>query len=621
LREIRQFRSPQSFIVGRMFVDLAQQVAWLDSSNPEARGRDYANTILGYDFGYATERDAGNRLLVDAWMGLNEALRGPASFPDGKVDAEFRRRASALDLFQVAFRARLQEHGLEAVAFNFAAGNFTRAEHYLDWFPLTLASYKYLGFHEYGWPTLMENPARGTKTGALYYRECMAGIRQRYGNRHQVIITEAGLARMYRYPHDPAGDVGWLYPGETISEEEYWESLRWYNSELCKDGYVLGCCLFQVGHAGQWETFRHLGKDNQQRPITLINRMATLSCETPEEGEDGGDGGDGGEGDRPALRKRVEAAQSVLEPALDAAAGLSSRATDLEQLVTSLSQETAGAERLPEGVEALLRRLDGLESALARGGGGLGAGELLALRQRITAVKGRAAGLQPAAQQAGDLTRQAVQARSRLASLTPELTEAAALARQVRVLLAEAAQLTQLGGDPIPQPTMQDVRATLPLHPVERYPIRAPDAIKYILVHHTVTRDDISPERIAEAHVGRGKPGTTYHFLVTGDGALYWTQPLEAVVDQTLNSTLNVESVGVALAGNFTAVAPTDAQITAAADLIAWLLSTLGLGINGVYGRSELDPRVASPGAQWLDGAKFKDKLVAAIERVLRGAR
>jgi hypothetical protein len=37
--------------------------------------------------------------------------------------------------------------------------------------------------------------------------------------------------------------------------------MLWYNSELMKDDYVMGACLFVTGAAGlqRWETFEHLG--------------------------------------------------------------------------------------------------------------------------------------------------------------------------------------------------------------------------------------------------------------------------------------------------------------------------------------------------------------------------
>ncbi len=276
LREIRGGLSPNTFMVGRFFVDQSQQTAWLDSGDPAAAGRTCAEQIINYDFSLAKERGQNGRLLIDAWMSLNESVRGPASFPSGQPDAETKRRLDALDKFQEAFYLRLRVDGLEAVAFNFAAGNFTEGSHYLDYFPRTLTAYKYLGFHEYGWPTL--EPRSDAATAALFYRRAMTEIRKKYGDRHQVIITELGLARMYKYPTSPAGDVGWLYPGETISEDQYWTSLQWYNTELLRDSYVIGGALFNVGHTGKWETFRHLGVDNQGRPILLMDKIATLNA-------------------------------------------------------------------------------------------------------------------------------------------------------------------------------------------------------------------------------------------------------------------------------------------------------------------------------------------------------
>ena len=273
LREIRRDLSPNSFVIGRLFKDNSQQDAWLDSSDPEKRGREYAEEIIRYDFGLAAEKGAGDRLLIDAWMSLNEALRGPASFPGYAVDDQFKRRADAYDGFQDAFRLRLEGEGLQAVAFNFAAGNFTKPEHYLDWFPRTLAGYTYLGFHEYGWPSLKPGP--GVETAALFYRTCMDGIRQQYGDKHKVIITELGLTMAYGHPGSP--DHGWLNSGQPLTQDEYWNALNWYNTEILKDDYVVGGCLFQIGHAGRWVSFRHLGEDSTGQAILLINRIEGLA--------------------------------------------------------------------------------------------------------------------------------------------------------------------------------------------------------------------------------------------------------------------------------------------------------------------------------------------------------
>jgi hypothetical protein len=291
LQEIRRWLSPETFVVGRLHLDPHVQDAWLDSDDPEGKGREFAEKILDLDHGgMALERGENDRLLIDAWMSLNECVPGPASDVyrrhEGEDEAELQKRRkeiearyNAYDRLMVAFRNRLKEKDdeLEAVAFNFGAGNFQKPDHYLNWFPRTLETYTYLGFHEYGWPALSKDLHPDTKSAAGDYQRCMKGIRERYGERFKVIITEAGLARLYKHIEHPPGDVGWLYEGDTISEDDYWRSLEWYNRLLCEDDYVLGSCLFEVGHSGNWETFRHLGVDNEGKPLRIIDKIKSLT--------------------------------------------------------------------------------------------------------------------------------------------------------------------------------------------------------------------------------------------------------------------------------------------------------------------------------------------------------
>jgi hypothetical protein len=605
LHEIRRGLSPDSFIIGRWYVPLDQQNAWLTDPDPEARGRDMANTILRYDFGYATEKVNG-RLLIDAWMSLNESVPGPASFPNEQVSDEFKHRAAALDRFQVAFRDQLQTAGLEAVAFNFGAGNYTKAEHYLQWFPKTLQTYKYLGFHEYGWPTLMPQP--GTATAALLYRTCMAGIRNKYGDRHRVIITEAGLARMYKYPQDPAGDVGWLYRGETISEEQYWKSLEWYNKELCKDAYVKGACLFEVGHSGsKWESFRHLGVDNAQQPILLMDKIAKLN-----EPNGNGNGDGDGNGNVAQLRQRIAQLKTSLTTAAGQIAGIQAQVSrlgaDLEKLAKDaapLADLARRASDLPVQINALRSLVE--QSSLSNKATLLA--QLAALFDRMTAI-------QPDANRAATLPGQLDAMRDKCIPVVKAAEPLPGLEKQVGDLLAEVIRLEQElpGGGPPAEPTWTDLTQTLPKAADKSYPQRGLADIKRVIVHHTGTKPDVTPLRIAQAQVSQGKAGITYHFLVAADGALYRTQPFELAIEQTLVSAVNADGAAVALIGNFTDVTPPPAQLAAAARLIAWLLKSRGLGIAAVFGRRELDGRSASPGNQWQSGAKYRDTLLAAVQ-------
>lgn len=415
LQEIRRGLSPDSFIIGRWPLDTSAQDAMLDSSDPAAAGRQLADQILSYDFGYATERVNGH-LLVDAWMSLNESLRGPASFPNYQVDALFRKRADALDKFQEAFRQRLQTQGLEAVAFNFGAGNYTRPEHYIDWFPRTLQSHIYLGFHEYGWPTLMPQP--GTETGTLLYRPVLEAIRSRFNRPFKAVITEAGLARMYKY-RGASDDVGWLYPGDTIPQDQYWESLKWYNTELCRDDYVVGACLYEVGHSGgRWITFRHLGQDNNAQPITILSRVARLRDEPILVDE------------KPALRQRVTAAETRLAP-LDAQ--LRQAASQVNQVSTSLAGVPPAAARAVELRAQAGTLNDRVQQARTR----LVSQGNTAVVQQADALLAQINDLQTRLQGVANLAAPAAQAQTTLAPLAAEAARAPALQQELARLQAE----------------------------------------------------------------------------------------------------------------------------------------------------------------------------------------
>ncbi|MFZ2615780.1 MAG: hypothetical protein WA077_07320, partial [Anaerolineae bacterium] len=51
LQEIRRGLSPDSFIIGRWFVENQEQDAMLRSADPAAAGRSLADRILNYDMG------------------------------------------------------------------------------------------------------------------------------------------------------------------------------------------------------------------------------------------------------------------------------------------------------------------------------------------------------------------------------------------------------------------------------------------------------------------------------------------------------------------------------------------------------------------------------------------
>lgn len=260
--------------------------------------------------------------------------------------------------------------------------------------------------------------------------------------------------------------------------------------------------------------------------------------------------------------------------------------------------------------------------------------EIKRLRQRVDELAAQVAQLQGAAaqfQQETDALRATLaQKEQDLTGLRDTLTQRereiadarSALVQKDQEISALRAQIEKLqGGAPTPGPSKPDIKDPGPLkqHDSKRYPTRPLSDIKRIIVHHTATSDTVTPQRVAEAQVGQGRPGITYHFLISGDGTIYSTQPLETITEQTTQPALDANSVAVALAGNFTTVTPSAPQLASAAALIAWLLATYNLGNEALVGRSELE-RVGSPGAQWLDGARFKNTLLAAVQALLATA-
>jgi hypothetical protein len=150
-RHVREIH-PTAFIVGRLFTPNQDF-----QSDPEGRGREFAERILREEVNRSTFQ---GRPLYDAWESFNETL--PESVGPDVMQA--------YDAFQVAFGQRIQEAGFESIAMNFGTGNFL-GHHFVENFRGTLETYRYLGFHEYDWPTLWrlhresEASVRCTRTG------------------------------------------------------------------------------------------------------------------------------------------------------------------------------------------------------------------------------------------------------------------------------------------------------------------------------------------------------------------------------------------------------------------------------------------------------------------------
>lgn len=91
-----------------------------------------------------------------------------------------------------------------------------------------------------------------------------------------------------------------------------------------------------------------------------------------------------------------------------------------------------------------------------------------------------------------------------------------------------------------------------------------------IVIHHVGEIDrDVSAEEIHEWHKGNGWSGIGYHMVIRKDGTIERGRPEETVGSHAYG--FNAKSIGINIVGDFEQSTPTDAQIEAAARLIAYL--------------------------------------------------
>jgi N-acetyl-anhydromuramyl-L-alanine amidase AmpD len=208
---------------------------------------------------------------------------------------------------------------------------------------------------------------------------------------------------------------------------------------------------------------------------------------------------------------------------------------------------------------------------------------------------------------------QSGQVRLRLAG-----TQVLDLRQRLQELDRRVAQL-QAGGTGSPilvtAPPLVDISNKLAQHASKRYPSRDQSQIDTIVIHHTALDPNIGPERIASVLVrDRDLPGIAYHYFIAADGNISQTQPLTALTGHAFQFSAN--SLGIAFAGNFSDTIPTAQQLEAGARLCAHLMLTLNIKRDKIKGLNELVAH-QSPGAQWLEGQRWKDKLLTQIDDVL----
>ena len=178
----------------------------------------------------------------------------------------------------------------------------------------------------------------------------------------------------------------------------------------------------------------------------------------------------------------------------------------------------------------------------------------------------------------------------------------------------------------VARPQIRDISHDLPRHPSLQYRRRQLAAITHIAVHHTALPPHVGPEQVAQAHVAedldRGKSawsGIGYHYFIPADGEILQTQPVELRTHHVDRH--NSNAIGVAFAGSFmNGATPLPQQIHSGARLIAWLMQEFELQLTDVLGHSEFSYNATPcPGSEWLEGNRWRDSLMAEIERVQSG--
>ncbi|MFN8445810.1 MAG: N-acetylmuramoyl-L-alanine amidase, partial [Caldilineaceae bacterium] len=146
-----------------------------------------------------------------------------------------------------------------------------------------------------------------------------------------------------------------------------------------------------------------------------------------------------------------------------------------------------------------------------------------------------------------------------------------------------------------------------------RYRPRRPETVRYFVIHHTGVDPATSLLDLATAQ-RREWPGILFDYVIDVHGGIHQTQPTDEVI-ATAEPYLS-QAIGVALAGNFESAIPTNEQIHAGGQLLAWLMERFPqVTPERILGVNEFTAASTSPGAQWLTGKRWKDRLLASLRR------
>jgi hypothetical protein len=98
-----------------------------------------------------------------------------------------------------------------------------------------------------------------------------------------------------------------------------------------------------------------------------------------------------------------------------------------------------------------------------------------------------------------------------------------------------------------------------------------------IILHHTLTTCDVGVKQIREWHKARGWDDIGYHYVIRKDGSI--EEGRELKYEGAHAKGRNADSIGIALAGDFSKQIPLPAQLEALDALISSLSILYDLGV------------------------------------------
>lgn len=163
-----------------------------------------------------------------------------------------------------------------------------------------------------------------------------------------------------------------------------------------------------------------------------------------------------------------------------------------------------------------------------------------------------------------------------------------------------------------------------------------PKDIRFLIIHHTGTsRDRTTFEAIKRNHIVKGFLDVGYHYLITADGILHKgrDEGFVGVHARALSNgiSMNRQSLGICLTGNFEVETPTDNQIATLEGILNDKRAEYGVVRTNVLGHFEIPHATACPGRNLMpfirtyragqSQSKDRQKLINSIKQKIESLK